>query len=52
MFTSTFWRELMRLMGTMLHMMLVFHPQLDDQTEVANCVIVMYLHCFTGDRPR
>jgi hypothetical protein len=51
-FTSTFWRELMRLMGTKLHMTTVFHPQSDGQTEAANCVIVMYLWCFTGDRPR
>jgi len=47
-FTSTFWRELMRLMGTRLHMSSAFHPQ----TEAANRVIVMYLRCFTGDRPR
>ena len=52
MFTSMFWRELMRLVGTNLHMMMAFHPQSDGQTEVANRVIVMYLHCFTGDRPR
>jgi hypothetical protein len=25
-FTSTFWRELMRLMGAKLHMMTAFHP--------------------------
>jgi transposase InsO family protein len=35
-FTSTFWRELMRLMGTKLHMMTVFHPQSDGQSEAAN----------------
>jgi hypothetical protein len=29
-----------------------FHPQTDGQSEAANRVIVMYLHCFTGDRPR
>jgi hypothetical protein len=50
-FTSKFWRELMRLMGTKLHMMLAFHPQSDGQSESANRVIVMYLRCFTGDRP-
>jgi transposase InsO family protein len=52
MFTSTFWRELMRLLGTKLHMTSAFHPQSDGQTEAANRVIVMYLHCFTGDHPR
>jgi hypothetical protein len=50
-FTSTFWRKLMRLMGAKLHMTTAFHPQLDGQTEAANRVIVMYLRCFTGDRP-
>ncbi|KAF0902240.1 hypothetical protein E2562_014476 [Oryza meyeriana var. granulata] len=35
-FTSTFWRELMRLMGTRLHMTSVFHPQSDGRTEAAN----------------
>lgn len=51
-FTSAFWRELMRLMGTKLLMSSAFHPQTDGQTEAANRVIVMYLRCFTGDRPR
>jgi hypothetical protein len=51
-FTSTFWRELMRLMGSKLHMTSAFHPQADGQTEAANKVITMYLRCFTGDRPR
>jgi len=51
-FTSKFWRELMRLVGAKLHMTSAFHPQSDGQTEAANKVIVMYLRCFTGDRPR
>ena len=51
-FTSLFWKELMRLTGTKLHMTSAFHPQSDGQTEAANKVIVMYLRCFTGDRPR
>jgi len=51
-FTSTFWRELMRLVGTRLHMMMAFHPRSNGQSEAANRVIVMYLRCFTGDRPR
>jgi hypothetical protein len=51
-FTSTFWRELMRLVGTKLHMTTTFHPQSDGQSEAANRVIIMYLRCLTGDRPR
>jgi hypothetical protein len=51
-FTSTFWRELMRLMGTKLHMTTAFHPQSDGYSEAANRVIIMYLRCLTGDRPR
>ena len=42
----------MRLAGTKLHMTTAFHPQSDGQTEAANKVIDMYLHCLTGDRPR
>jgi hypothetical protein len=51
-FTSMFWRELMRLMGTKLHMTTTFHPQSDGQSKAANRVIIMYLRCLTGDRPR
>ena len=51
-FTSTFWRELMRLVGTKLHMTTTFHPQSDGQSKAANRVIIMYLRCLTGDRPR
>jgi hypothetical protein len=51
-FTSTFWRELMRLMGAKLHVTMAFHPQSDGQTEAANHVIAMYLRCFTDNRPR
>ncbi|KAG8063886.1 hypothetical protein GUJ93_ZPchr0004g39869 [Zizania palustris] len=50
-FTSLFWWELMRLVGAKLHMTSAFQPQSDRQTEAANKVI-MYLRCFTGDRPR
>jgi hypothetical protein len=51
-FTSTFWAELMRLMGTKLQLTSAFHPQSDGQSESANRVVVMYLRCLTGDRPR
>jgi hypothetical protein len=42
----------MRLTGTKLYMSSAFHSQTDGQIEAANRVIVMYLRCFTGDRPR
>jgi hypothetical protein len=48
-FTSVFWKELMRLTGTKLNMTSTFHPQSDGQTEAADKVIVMYLRCLTGD---
>ena len=51
-FTSTFWRELMHLVGTKLHMSTAFHPQSDGQSEAANRVIIMHLRCLTGDRPK
>jgi transposase InsO family protein len=51
-FTSTFWKELMRLFGINLQMTTAFHPQSDGQAEAANKVITMYLRCLTGDRPR
>jgi hypothetical protein len=42
----------MRLTEAKLQMVTAFHPQSDGQTEAANKVIVMYLRCFTGDRPK
>jgi transposase InsO family protein len=51
-FTSNLWSELMRLSGTKLQMTTAFHPQSDGQSESANKVIIMYLRCLTGDRPR
>jgi hypothetical protein len=51
-FTSTMWKELFRLCGTTLRTSSVFRPQTSSQSEVANRIIVVYLHCLAGDRPK
>jgi hypothetical protein len=51
-FTSLFWTELFRLAGVKLLLSSAFHPQTDGQSEVVNKVIVMYLRCLAGDRPK
>jgi hypothetical protein len=51
-FTSTVWRELFQLSGTQLRMSSAFHPQTNRQSEVTNCIIMVYLHCLVGHRPR
>ena len=48
-FTSTFWCELHRLMGTKLLMSTVFHPQTDGATERANCSIGQTLRIIIND---
>ena len=51
-FTSNFWEELFKLAGVTLLHSSAFHPQTDGQYEVTNRIIVMYLSCLVGDRPR
>jgi hypothetical protein len=43
---------LFKMEGTKLQMSSPFHPQSNDQSEVVNRVITMYLRCLGGDRPR
>ena len=49
-FTSHFWREVHRVMGTTLAMSSGFHPQTDGQTERANRSIEEMLRAFVGRR--
>jgi hypothetical protein len=48
-FTSTFWCELHKLMGTKLLMSMVFHPQTDGATERANRSIGQVLRMIIQD---
>jgi hypothetical protein len=51
-FTSNFWEELFKMANVRLLRSSAFHPQTDGQSEVTNRIIVMYLRCLAGDRPR
>ena len=42
-FTSIFWKELQKLMGTKLLMSTAFHPQMDGATEQANRSVAQIL---------
>jgi hypothetical protein len=43
LFTSTFWDELHKLIGTRLQMSSAYHPESDGATERANCMITQML---------
>ena len=49
-FTSTFWREVQKTMGTTLAMSSGFHPQTDGQTERANRSIEEMLRAYVSRR--
>lgn len=51
-FTSSFWRELFKLMGTSLDFTSAYHPQSDGQTERLNQCLEVYLHCMVHQNPK
>lgn len=51
-FTSLFWQELFKLMGTELCLSTAYHPQSDGQTEIVNKCLENYLRCMCGDCPK
>ena len=51
-FTSIFWKELHRLMGSKLLMSTAFHPQMDGATERANRSISQILHTIVSNNQK
>jgi hypothetical protein len=51
-FTSHFWRELVKALGTKLNYSTAYHPQTDGQSERVNQCLEQYLRCAVQDNPR
>jgi len=51
-FTSSFWRELLKSLGTKPHMSTAYHPQTDGQSKRVNQCLESYLRCLCFMQPR
>lgn len=50
-FTSAFWRNLVKLTGSELRMSSAYHPETDSQTERVNQQVECFLRCFISAHP-
>lgn len=51
-FTSHFWKDLIKALGTKLSYSTAYHPQTDGQSERVNQCLEQYLRCAVQDNPR
>jgi Integrase core domain/Chromo (CHRromatin Organisation MOdifier) domain len=52
LFTSNFWKELMKRLEVQLNFSTAYHPQTDGQTERLNQCIEAYLRCMVFQKPK
>src|SRR5438034_7570140 len=44
---SEFWQEICKIQMIKRHMFTVYHSQINDQSEVLNCIVKDYLHVYS-----
>lgn len=52
LFTSQFWKDLMKVIGVQHNLSTAYHPQTDGQTERVNQCLESYLRCMCGRFPK